>query len=76
MAPLPDEPGQKVLVLCQFNLEFPFMGSGFSGKYVQDQSGAVNNLDPQCLFQISLLPWRQLVIKDYCVILGLIFEVD
>jgi hypothetical protein len=34
MAPLSDEPGQKILVLGQFNLEFPFMGSGFSGEYV------------------------------------------
>jgi hypothetical protein len=34
MAPLPDKPGQKILVLGQFNLEFSFMGSSFSGKYV------------------------------------------
>jgi hypothetical protein len=34
MAPLPDKPGQKILVLGQFNLEFSFVGPGFSGEYV------------------------------------------
>jgi hypothetical protein len=34
MAPLPDKPGQKILVLGQFDLEFSFMSSSFSGKYV------------------------------------------
>jgi hypothetical protein len=34
MAPLPDEPGKKILVLGQLNLEFSFMGSSFSGEYV------------------------------------------
>jgi hypothetical protein len=76
MAPLSNEPGQKVLVLSQFNLEFPFMGSGFSGEYVQDQSSAVNDFSSQRLFKVSLLPWRQLVIEDYCVVPGLISEFD
>jgi hypothetical protein len=34
VAPLPNEPWQKILVLGQFNLEFSFMGSSFSGEYV------------------------------------------
>jgi hypothetical protein len=34
MAPLPDKPGQKILVLGQFDLEFSFVGSSFSGEYV------------------------------------------
>jgi hypothetical protein len=34
MAPLPDKPGQKILVLGQFNLEFSFVGLSFSGEYV------------------------------------------
>jgi hypothetical protein len=76
VAPLPDEPGQQVLVLGQLNLEFPFMGLGFSGKYVQNQSRTVNDFNSQCLFEISLLTRRQFIIKDYCVVLGLIFEVD
>jgi len=76
MAPLPDEPGQKILVLSQFDLKLSFVGSSLPGKYVQNQSGAVNNFNPQLLFEISLLPWRQLVIKDYCAVPGLFFEVD
>jgi hypothetical protein len=76
VTPLPYEPGQKILVLGQLNLEFSFMSSSFSGEYVQNQSSAVNDFDSQCLFEISLLPRRQLLIEDYCVILGLLFELD
>jgi hypothetical protein len=76
MAPLADQTWQKILMLSQFNLEFSFMGSGFSGKYVQNQGGTINDFDSQYLFEVSLLPRRKLIVKDHRVVLSWLSEAD
>jgi hypothetical protein len=55
VAPLPREAGQEILMLRQFNLKAALMGTGSLGEYVQDQCGAIDDLDIESLLNISLL---------------------
>ncbi len=61
-------------MLRQLNLELSFTGPGMPGKYIQYERSAVNNLDFKGFLKISLLPRRQVIIKDHRIILDLFPE--
>ncbi|MNV75062.1 hypothetical protein D3C71_1683260 [compost metagenome] len=56
--------GQQIGELCQLNLYDAFSRLGPAGEYIQDQLGAVNNLQVECFLQISHLGSGQLLVKD------------
>jgi len=64
VAPEPCQPGQKVLELGQFDLEFALARASALGEDVQDQRGAVQDLAVEGLFQVAALGGAQLVIED------------
>src|SRR6185437_984061 len=47
VAPHPGQPGIRVLHLGQLNLELGFVGLGARGEDVEDQLGAIEDLDPR-----------------------------
>jgi hypothetical protein len=43
VAPLACQPGEKILMLRQFDLQFPLVRLGVTGKYIQDKSDTVDD---------------------------------
>ena len=60
------QPRQPVLELGQLHLDLPLAGVGVLGEDVQDEGGAVDQLDllPERLLQAALLPGGQLLVED------------
>jgi len=54
-----------VLELSEFDLEFTFVGTGSLGKNIQNQTGAVKNATLEFALNISLLAWRQRMVKQH-----------
>ena len=72
-APWPVKPRQQIIQLRQLHLQLAFARAGAPGENIQDQLGAVDDLDVQRFFQIALLGGRQIVVEDHH---GRIVEMD
>lgn len=64
VAPLPGEPRQQVLRLREFNLQARLPRLGAAGEDVDDQGRPVEDFDLQCILEVALLRWRQLIVED------------
>ncbi|MBA7695711.1 hypothetical protein ES703_104346 [subsurface metagenome] len=66
VGPLPGQPGEQVLQLCQLYLGLGLPGSGVPGEDIDDKPTAVNDLDavPGCALEVLLLRGGQVVIED------------
>ena len=62
--PLAREPGEEVFVLSKLDLEAAFSGAGSGGENVEDESGAVDDLCFEPIFENSLLGRGELVVYD------------
>ena len=56
---------EHVAILCQFHLRFGVGGLGPHGKDVEDERGAVENLDLQRGFDVAELFGREFVVEDH-----------
>ena len=54
-----------MLELSEFDLEFTFVGTGSLGENIQNQTGTVENATLKFALNISLLAWRQRMVKQY-----------
>jgi hypothetical protein len=57
MGPLTHKPRQEILMLGELNLELPLVSLSLLGKYVQNKSCAVYDLNSQYLLKVPLLSW-------------------
>ena len=57
--------GEHVAILCQFHLRFGIGGLGAHGEDVEDERGAVENLDLQHGFDVAELFGREFVVEDH-----------
>ena len=64
MGPLPRQPGQQVLVLSELHLEASLAGAGAAAKDIENQARAVEDLDLEDAFEVSLLRGRQFIVED------------
>jgi hypothetical protein len=64
VGPLSAKAGEDVLVLGQLHLEAALTGAGVLGENVEDQGGAVEDLDVELAFEVALLRRAQLVVED------------
>jgi len=64
VAPLAGESRQEVLVLRQLDLETAFARPGAFGEDVEDEGGAVEDLDLEGVFDAALLRGAELVVED------------
>ena len=62
--PLPDQSGQQIRELGQLDLQLALAGARALGEDVQDESGAVDDLDPEGFRDIALLDRRERVVGD------------
>ena len=56
--------GQEVVQLGELDLELALAGSGATREDVQDELGAINNLQIQRLFEVAELGGREVVVED------------
>ena len=59
VGPAADQSARLIVKMCQFNLQPAFRSRGTCTENLQDQPGAVDNLDLELFFQIALLNSRQ-----------------
>ena len=64
MSPATNQPGGKMIKLCQFDLQFAFRTLRTLRKDVEDQAGSINHAALQRTLQIALLSGRQRVIEN------------
>ena len=62
--PCPESRGKQVLQLRQFHLQTAFGGAGAAREDIENQLGAVDDLDAGGAFKIALLGGREIVIDD------------
>ncbi len=55
--------------LRELHLQAPFMSPGTASEDIENQRGAIDDLDIEHLLKVSLLGWRQLVVDQDEVIL-------
>ncbi len=72
--PLARESGEEVFMLGKLDLESALSGAGPGGKDVEDESGAVDNLALESVFEDPLLRGRKLVIHDNRLVAKLTFK--
>ena len=65
MGPHLRKPGNRVLELGEFYLQFGLLAPGPRREYIQYEFGAVNDLQPRCLLEISYLRRFQIVVEYY-----------
>jgi hypothetical protein len=58
------KPGKQIAQLRKLNLELSFTRARAPGKYIQDELGSIQHLTVDFVFEIALLPGRELVIKN------------
>lgn len=58
------EAGHKVVELSQFHLELAFAGAGARGKDIEDELGAVEDLNAKGAFEIALLGGSELGVEE------------
>ncbi len=75
VGPLTGEAGKEVLVLGEFDLELALAGAGVAGEYVQDESGAVDDLFAEFPLEVALLGGCEFVVEDDKVSFKLALEV-
>jgi hypothetical protein len=64
VGPEPGQARQQMLQLGQFDLQLAFPGAGALSEDVEDQLGAIEDLEFEHLFEAAALAGRQLVIED------------
>ena len=67
---------QQVLVLGEVNLELAFVSARMASEDIQDQGGAVYDLDLKGFFQVSLLGGSEFVVEDHDVGFAFVDEID
>jgi hypothetical protein len=65
VGPAPDESRRKIIQLRQFDLKFSFVASGTQGKDIENERDAINHTSFEQFCQVTLLRWRECVIKDH-----------
>src|SRR5574341_2245107 len=65
MGPLPGEPRQQILELRQLHLQLALVTARPLGKDIEDQLTAVDDPNLEGIFQIALLPRRELLVDDH-----------
>ena len=73
--PLARESREKVFVLGKLDLEAAFSGAGSGGENVEDESGAVDNLCLEPIFENPLLGRGELVVYDDGPVVKLTFQI-
>jgi hypothetical protein len=61
---LAGEAREHIFQLREFHLQTSFGRAGAMGEYIEDQLSAVDDLDVNCVFEIALLRWRELVVDN------------
>ena len=62
---MPRKPGQQIVQLRKFHLELPFPAAGPAGEDVEDDLGAVDDLQVKKSFKIAKLRGGEVVVKDH-----------
>ena len=62
--PHPGQAGQKVLQLCQFDLQSTFPAARTLRKDIEDQLCSIDNLARKKIFQVATLGRRKFIVKN------------
>jgi len=68
MTPPSNKAGEKILVLCELDLELALSGARLSGEDVEDECSAINDAHPYVVLKVPLLPRCQFVVTDEQVV--------